>query len=113
MHTHHRVSIREACPALFGLAFVFFIAAGLIAQSASSPVPPLDETGFKQIFDGKTLDGWDCDPEFWRVQDDAIVGETKLDHQPKQNTFCIWKGGSPGKFRPEVAIPSYRCQRRK
>ncbi len=62
------------------------------------PVQPLQESGFRQIFDGKTLTGWDCDPDFWRVEGGAIVGETKLDHQPKQNIFCIWKGGEPADF---------------
>jgi hypothetical protein len=100
MRTYHRRRPTEAFRAIFGLGFLLFITAGLIAkqQSSSAPVPPLEETGFKQIFNGKTLDGWDCDPDFWRVQDNAIVGETKLDHQPKQNTFCIWKGGRPGNF---------------
>src|SRR3982750_854166 len=62
------------------------------------PVQPLEESGFRQIFDGKSLTGWDCDPDFWRVEDGAMVGETKLDHQPKQNIFCIWKGGEPADF---------------
>jgi hypothetical protein len=62
------------------------------------PVQPLVESGFKPIFDGKTLNGWDCDPDFWRVEGGAIIGESRLDHQPKQNTFCIWKGGQPGDF---------------
>jgi 3-keto-disaccharide hydrolase len=61
-------------------------------------VPPLDESGFQPIFDGKTLNGWDCDSDFWRAEDGAIVGESKLDHQPKQNIFCIWKGGQPADF---------------
>ena len=65
---------------------------------AQAPVPPLEETGFRSIFDGKSLSGWDCDPEFWRVESGAIVGETKAAHQPKQNIFCIWKGGSPADF---------------
>lgn len=63
-----------------------------------SPVPPLPEAGFKPIFDGKTLHDWDCDPGFWSVKDGAIVGQSTMDHQPKQNTFCIWKGGEPGDF---------------
>ena len=63
-----------------------------------SPVPPLVESGFKPIFDGKTLNGWDCDPDFWHVEDGAIVGQTTMEHQPKQNIFCIWKGGEPGDF---------------
>lgn len=61
-------------------------------------IPPMEETGFQPIFDGKSLNGWDCDPDFWRVEGGAIVGESKLDHQPKQNIFCIWKGGQPGDF---------------
>jgi hypothetical protein len=61
-------------------------------------VNALEETGFTEIFDGKSLKAWDCDPDFWRVEDDSIVGETKLDHQPTQNIFCIWKGGQPGNF---------------
>jgi hypothetical protein len=64
----------------------------------SAPVAPLKESGFQPIFDGKSLKGWDCDPDFWSVKDDAIVGASKEDHQPKQNTFCIWKGGEPSDF---------------
>ncbi len=63
-----------------------------------SPVPALEETGFHSIFDGKTLDGWDGDPDFWSVKDGAIVGQSTQEHQPKQNTFCIWRGGQPGDF---------------
>src|SRR3954449_10553486 len=33
-----------------------------------SPVGPLEESGFRQIFDGKSLAGWDCDADFWRVE---------------------------------------------
>jgi len=64
----------------------------------ASLVPPLAENGFQSIFDGKTLSGWDADPDFWRVESGAIVGETTAMHEPKQNTFCIWRGGQPGDF---------------
>jgi hypothetical protein len=63
-----------------------------------SPVQALEETGFHSIFDGKTLTGWDGDPEFWSVKDGGIVGQSTQEHQPKQNTFCIWKGGQPRDF---------------
>lgn len=63
-----------------------------------TPVPALKESGFHFIFDGKTLGGWDGDPEFWSVKDGAIVGQSTLAHQPTQNTFCIWKGGQPRDF---------------
>src|SRR5947208_3463059 len=61
-------------------------------------IAPLAETGFELIFDGKSLDGWDGDTNFWRVEGGAIVGQTATDKQPKQNTFLIWRGGSPANF---------------
>jgi hypothetical protein len=61
-------------------------------------IPPVEEVGFTAIFDGKSLTGWDGDPGFWRIEDGAMVGETTKDHQPKQNTFLIWRGGSPANF---------------
>ena len=67
-------------------------------KGAFGVVPALVETGFNPIFDGKSLDGWDCDADFWRVENGEMIGETKVDHQPKQNIFCIWKGGKPGDF---------------
>jgi hypothetical protein len=70
----------------------------LSAAAACAQVGDLTETGFTPIFDGKTLADWDCDPSFWRVEGGAMVGETKADHQPPQNIFCIWKGGKPANF---------------
>ncbi|HLK17446.1 MAG TPA: DUF1080 domain-containing protein [Bryobacteraceae bacterium] len=75
--------------------------AALLAQNKLDPakiVPPFPETGFKTIFDGKTLDGWDADPDFWHVANGAIAGETTPTQQPKQNTFCIWRGAQPADF---------------
>ena len=37
---------------------------------------PDDATGFVSIFDGKTLDGWDGDPTFWRAEDGEIIGQS-------------------------------------
>lgn len=91
-------------------ASLLLLALGSIAGSAgmkaadqplpdlSRLVPPMKESGYRQIFDGKTLNGWDCDPGFWKVVNGSMVGETTKEHQPKQNTFCIWKGGQPGNF---------------
>lgn len=70
----------------------------LSAQRSGGPVPPLKESGFQPIFDGRTLNGWDGDPTFWRVEDGALVGETTTTRQPVQNTFLIWRGGTPGDF---------------
>ena len=57
-----------------------------------------DRAGFESIFDGKTLKGWDGDPQFWRVENESIVGESTAEKPVKQNTFLIWRGGQPKDF---------------
>jgi len=111
MHdSRYKTRRRAVSSVALGFVLSFALAKGVNAQQRSSSsnhggsdelsklIPPLQETGFDPIFDGKTLNGWDCDPDFWRVDEGAIVGETTLSHQPKQNTFCIWKGGQPANF---------------
>jgi hypothetical protein len=67
-------------------------------RGSAGPIQPLEETGFQPMFDGKTLNGWDGDPKFWRVENCAMVGQTTADKQPAQNTFLIWRGSKPGNF---------------
>ncbi len=54
--------------------------------------------GFKQIFDGKSLKGWEGDPQYWRVENGSMVGEITPDKLLKTNTFIIWRGGQPKDF---------------
>ena len=56
------------------------------------------DAGFKSLFDGKTLDGWDGNPKFWRVEDGTITGQTTADNPTKGNTFLIWQDGKPSDF---------------
>ena len=67
------------------------------APGRRAPVPD-DNTGFVAIFDGKTLNNWDGEPGFWRVEDGAIVGQTAPEKQLKLNTFIIWRGGTTQDF---------------
>ena len=62
-----------------------------------APVGALEESGFRPIFDG-TLKGWDGDPDFFKIVNGVMTGETTTEHQPKQNIFIIWRGGHPGDF---------------
>ncbi|HUA59948.1 MAG TPA: family 16 glycoside hydrolase, partial [Verrucomicrobiae bacterium] len=73
------------------ISLAFTLAA--LALQAQPRIAPIQETGFQPIFDGRSLDGWDGDPGFWRVEDGALVGQTTTEKQPKQNTFLIWRGG--------------------
>lgn len=52
----------------------------------------------RKIFDGKTLNGWDGDTNYWRVENGNLVGEIKPDKPLKTNSFIIWQGGTPADF---------------
>jgi len=68
----------------------------------ADPLAMDDHSGFVSIFDGKTLDKWDGDPAFWRVEGGAIVGQSTEQNPVKQNTFVIWRGGQPADFELKV-----------
>jgi hypothetical protein len=54
--------------------------------------------GLVQIFDGKTLNGWEGDPTYWRVENGSLVGEITPTTLLKTNNFIIWRGGKPADF---------------
>ena len=56
------------------------------------------EDGFKSIFNGKDLTGWDGNPKLWSVKDGAIVGQTTAENPIKVNTFLIWTNGTTADF---------------
>ena len=91
----------------FVITGVFALSVELQAARTEIPAAPkmiiptyiVDEgVEFKAIFDGKTLQGWDGDPLYWRVENGSIVGETTPQHLLKTNTFLIWRGGKPADF---------------
>jgi hypothetical protein len=96
-------------------AIALVAAAGVVltAQQGTQPpqqfrgpqIDPLvvdDRQGFEPIFDGRSMNGWDGDPQFWRVENGALVGETSADKPVKENSFVIWRGGEPKDFELKV-----------
>ena len=58
-----------------------------------------DSSGFKSLFDGISLKGWDGDTAVWHVKDGVVVGEVTASSTPlKTNTFLIWSNGKPLDF---------------
>jgi hypothetical protein len=53
------------------------------------------ETDFVSLFDGSTLQGWDGDPNLWRVIEGAIVGQGDGSNR---ESFLIWRGGAVSDF---------------
>jgi 3-keto-disaccharide hydrolase len=62
-----------------------------------------DHVGWTQIFDGKTMNGWDGDAEVWHVEDGAIVGESSPE-RPSGTTNIIWRGGEPANFELKLEM---------
>ena len=44
------------------------------------------ERGFKSLFNGKDLTGWDGNPKLWSVKDGAITGQTTAEN-PRRVTL--------------------------
>lgn len=70
------------------LLFSLFCAVGVLAA----------DSGFKPIFNGKDLSGWDGNPQFWSVKDGMLVGQTTAENPTKGNTFIIWRDGTVDDF---------------
>ena len=88
-----KINSLRAC-LLLGLLTV----AGILTSYKSLDSIEYNQRGFVQIFDGKTLQGWDGDPRYWRAENGNIVGEITLTTLLKHNSFLIWRGGLPADF---------------
>lgn len=84
------------------------LASALLASLSGSALIGQDakEEGFKTIFNGKNLDGWDGDARLWKVQDGVIHGETTEENKASGNTFLIWQGGKVSDFDLRI---TFRC----
>jgi type 1 glutamine amidotransferase len=70
-------------------ALTALVASGCLAAAAARGA----DEGFVPIFDGTSLAGWEGKPEFWRVENGAIVGETTAEKPTPGNTFLVWRQG--------------------
>ncbi|HEY7116313.1 MAG TPA: DUF1080 domain-containing protein [Tepidisphaeraceae bacterium] len=84
-------------PIHFALLATLVLALTTIKPSHAEDAKP-DADGFISLFDGKTLDGWDGNPDLWSVQDGCITGQTTKEHPINPNTFLIYKNDTPGDF---------------
>jgi len=70
------------------------LATSLVIATAATAA----EVGFKPLFNGKDLAGWEGLPQFWSVKDGAITGQTTAENPTRGNTFLVWRGGTVGDF---------------
>lgn len=109
MKTHHPTytssashkSATAAAPAMIALLLCFG------ACKKSEPVSEraadsVDTPEFVSIFNGNNLDGWEGDTTYWRAENGSLIGEVTPQTLLKNNTFIVWKGGTPGDFELKV-----------
>jgi len=68
------------------------VATFIACLTISSAVVHAEEEGFRSIFDGNSLEGWDGDLAHWRIEDGALTGETTKEKPLQANTFLVWRG---------------------
>lgn len=86
-----------------GLTSIFGLLLFLTTSSyKTSHLTHPDENGFTQIFDGKTLNGWEGDSTYWRVENGNLVGEITPATLLERNSFIIWQGGLTTDFELKV-----------
>src|SRR5215467_8907046 len=74
------------------LAAAAFLATGQLTRAQSV------EPGFRSLFNGTDLTGWDGNPKLWSVKDGAITGQTTAENSIKRNTFLLWTNGTVANF---------------
>jgi hypothetical protein len=82
----------------------------IVASAAYQPLAANVE--WKDLFDGKSLQGWDGDPRYWIVKDGAITGVTTTEDPIDHNTFLIYVGQKPGNAPAEFGDFELKLQYR-
>ncbi len=81
---------------LLASIFTLLLCHSLRAQAA--------DEGFRSLFNGKDLAGWDGNPELWTVEDGCITGKTTGPEQLSFNQFLIWHEGVVRNFELRVKV---------
>jgi hypothetical protein len=58
--------------------------------------------GFKAVYDGRTLTGWEGSPKYWSVENGCLTG--RADGTLKYNRFLTWRGGTVKNFELRVKV---------
>ena len=68
-------------------------------EKTTSTNPP---EGFRAVFNGRDLAGWEGSPAYWSVEDGCLTG--KADGTLKYNRFITWRGGTVRNFELRVKV---------
>jgi Domain of Unknown Function (DUF1080) len=71
-------------------------------RSGDEPAASRPPEGFKAVFNGRDLTGWEGSPAYWSVEDGCLTG--KADGTLKYNRFIVWRGGTVKNFELRVKV---------
>ncbi|MEO6719819.1 MAG: DUF1080 domain-containing protein [Ferruginibacter sp.] len=89
-------------PLYRGVLFITIVSLLFFSCSSSRIRTTVSDDGYQLVFDGKSLDGWEYDPVYWRVENGALVGEITPATLLKRNSFIIKKGLVTDNFELKV-----------
>lgn len=69
------------------------ICMAVVVATLGRPTLAQSENEPRELFDGKTLTGWEGDLNHWRVENGAIVGEIPEGQTLNKNTWLVWRDG--------------------
>jgi hypothetical protein len=73
------------------------------------PIDFNDHAGWIQMFDGSTLNGWDGDFAWWKVENGAITSQSTCE-KPTGTIYLIWKGGEAADFEMKLEMKGEGAQ---
>ena len=71
--------------------FLTFAAVAMFSFGYAQEAKPKLEEGFEWLFDGKTMEGWEGNLEWFRIEDGAIVAGTLQKKIPHNEFLCTKK----------------------
>ncbi|HXA52089.1 MAG TPA: DUF1080 domain-containing protein [Candidatus Acidoferrum sp.] len=95
---------------------------GGMAFTQPEPLDFNDHEGYRSLFDGVSLKGWDGNPKFWRAEEGMIIGES-TPQNPSGNSYIAYRdleakdftlkfeikvegsGGSGFQYRSKTGLP--------
>lgn len=94
----------QRAAACLRLLVVPLLGAWLALVAVGEEAERADEAGFRPLFDGKTLEGWEGNLKMFRVEDGAIVGGSLYEKIPHNEFLCTRREFGDFELRLEARL---------
>ena len=80
------------------IASIAILALVVLCVDAFAADAKKGEEGFKPIFNGKDMTGWEGKPGWWNVEDGALTARSTAEKPCKKHNYLMWRGGAADNF---------------